>query len=157
MKCKEICLKYEKNKKFSKFVGYQTGKKRCSSCEIFIFYDGSNCPCCGSRLRSGPRNKNSKKKLYEKQVFKNFQVKLKLNQKVARSSEKLFEELTKKFSFQFTSLEYIIAISVFLSSRMNEHSISLETISKLFELNEETLEIYCHLALDEIKPNLLNV
>jgi hypothetical protein len=42
---------------------YATGNKRCQICEIFIKWDGLWCPCCGYRLRNGPRLFKHKAKL----------------------------------------------------------------------------------------------
>ena len=46
---------------------YATGQKRCQICEIFIKWDGLWCPCCGCRLRIGPRLFKDKAKLRIKQ------------------------------------------------------------------------------------------
>ena len=57
MVCKGICAHH-------KAVGrYATGNKRCQICEIFVSWDGAFCPCCGSRLRVGPRLFKHKEKL----------------------------------------------------------------------------------------------
>jgi hypothetical protein len=67
MICKGICIRH----KAYKPVGsgrYANGQKRCQICELFIRWDGIFCPCCGCRLRNGPR------------CFK-FKAKLKLKQK----------------------------------------------------------------------------
>ena len=42
---------------------YAAGQKRCQICEIFIKWDGLWCPCCGCRLRMGPRLFKHKAKL----------------------------------------------------------------------------------------------
>jgi hypothetical protein len=34
---------------------YATGNKRCQICDLFIKWDGFYCPCCGRKLRIGPR------------------------------------------------------------------------------------------------------
>lgn len=56
MVCKNICTKYraKRNKSLPRYV---LGQKRCQVCEIFIFWEGSNCPCCSFRLRVRPRGK----------------------------------------------------------------------------------------------------
>ena len=57
MTCKELCIHH-------KALGrYATGNKRCQICEIFIEWDGAFCPCCGSRLRIGPKNTANKARL----------------------------------------------------------------------------------------------
>jgi len=42
---------------------YAAGQKRCSICEIFIIWDGANCPCCGMNLRTNPRNTQNRQRL----------------------------------------------------------------------------------------------
>ncbi|WP_428323612.1 hypothetical protein [Nitrosopumilus sp.] len=61
MTCKGICDRY----KAKKPVGtgrYAAGQKRCQVCEIFINWNGLNCPCCNYKLRGKPRNLKYKKK-----------------------------------------------------------------------------------------------
>jgi hypothetical protein len=68
MTCKGICIRH----KAQKPVGsgrYATGQKRCQICEIFIKWDGLWCPCCGCRLRTGPRHFKFKAKLAEKRAI----------------------------------------------------------------------------------------
>lgn len=63
MDCKGICFKY-KVKKSQKDLGrYESGHKRCSSCEIYISYKGKRCPCCGCSLRQKPRNSKARQKI----------------------------------------------------------------------------------------------
>ncbi len=54
MVCKNICINY-KAKKPKKMSRYISGQKRCFKCDIFINWDGLRCPCCGFKLRVGPR------------------------------------------------------------------------------------------------------
>ena len=57
MTCKGICIRH-------KAVGrYINGHKRCQICDLFMQWNGVFCPCCGSRLRIGPRNTTNKAKL----------------------------------------------------------------------------------------------
>jgi hypothetical protein len=62
MTCKGICV-YHKAKKESIRGYYVSGQKRCQACEIFIEWKGLWCPCCGSKLRTGPRNMKYKIKM----------------------------------------------------------------------------------------------
>lgn len=57
MTCKGICIHHKASGR------YATGHKRCQTCEIFIKWDGTFCPCCGRRLRIGPRSFKFKAKL----------------------------------------------------------------------------------------------
>ncbi len=61
MTCKGICMRHKAS------CRYATGNKRCQICEIFIKWDGLWCPCCGYRLRNGPRGFKFKAKLKIKQ------------------------------------------------------------------------------------------
>jgi hypothetical protein len=57
MTCKGICIHHKASGR------YATGHKRCQICDIFIKWDGLFCPCCGCRLRIGPRSFKFKAKL----------------------------------------------------------------------------------------------
>jgi hypothetical protein len=59
MTCKGICIHHKAPSR------YATGNKRCQICDLFIKWDGVFCPCCGCRLRIGPRNFKFKAKLRE--------------------------------------------------------------------------------------------
>jgi hypothetical protein len=61
MTCKGICIRHKAS------CRYATGNKRCQVCEIFIKWDALFCPCCGCRLRTGPRHFKYKAKLRIKQ------------------------------------------------------------------------------------------
>jgi hypothetical protein len=67
MTCKGICIRHKAS------CRYATGNKRCQICEIFIKWDGLWCPCCGYRLRNGPRSFKFKAKLRIKQKEKQIQ------------------------------------------------------------------------------------
>lgn len=67
-KCKGLCTRYKAKK--PKGLGsrrYAAGQKRCIICEIYIDYEGIWCPCCGYRLRAGPRKRQDKEALRELQ------------------------------------------------------------------------------------------
>jgi hypothetical protein len=59
MNCRGICIRYKANRPRSG-MRYISGQKRCQRCEIYIVWDGLQCPCCGYHLRSGPRNSKNK-------------------------------------------------------------------------------------------------
>lgn len=55
MSCKGVCDRYKAIKPVG--IGrYAAGQKRCQVCEIFINFNGNNCPCCNYKLRAKPRN-----------------------------------------------------------------------------------------------------
>lgn len=58
MSCKGICKNY-KTEMIVSASRYGDGKRRCQTCEIFIYWDGLWCPCCGYRLRIKPRSKKA--------------------------------------------------------------------------------------------------
>ena len=70
--CRGICTRHKVN-----MIGednntrYADGQKRCQSCGIFMHWNfGNNCPCCGCKLRTRPRQKKLKKKFKEIQTEK---------------------------------------------------------------------------------------
>ena len=66
MHCKGICSSYAVKKPHIKDIGrYESGQKRCSACEIYIIWNGKNCPCCGYILRTKPRNAKARDKLVQ--------------------------------------------------------------------------------------------
>ena len=56
MTCKGICERHKALRPADGSGRYSARQKRCVICEIFIKWDGVWCPCCGSKLRSKPRN-----------------------------------------------------------------------------------------------------
>lgn len=71
MSCIGICKKYIAKKESPSSGRYESGHKRCSTCEIFVKWDGSNCPCCGMILRTKPRGTLSRQRLVMKIQNKN--------------------------------------------------------------------------------------
>ncbi|HJU59978.1 MAG TPA: hypothetical protein VJ583_09515 [Nitrososphaeraceae archaeon] len=59
MVCKGICIRHKAIKPKSG-QRYTIGQKRCQVCQIFIYWQGPWCPCCGYRLRGKPRNSKFK-------------------------------------------------------------------------------------------------
>ena len=57
--CKGVC---QRNKAIRPSTGnrYLIGQKRCQACQVFIYWQGLFCPCCGCRLRNKPRNRKFK-------------------------------------------------------------------------------------------------
>ena len=62
MPCKGICISCKVSR------GYANGHKRCNHCNLYIKWDGLLCPCCGYKLRVGPRHSKFKAKLREQKV-----------------------------------------------------------------------------------------
>jgi hypothetical protein len=62
MVCKGICIRHKASGPISS-GRYATGQKRCQICDLFIKWEGIWCPCCGYRLRNGPRLFKHKVKL----------------------------------------------------------------------------------------------
>ena len=60
MTCRGICAKYRAPgpKERSR---YNAGQKRCQKCGLFVICNDLNCPCCGAKLRTKPRNTNISK------------------------------------------------------------------------------------------------
>ena len=59
MVCKGICSRHQAIRP-STGMRYLIGQKRCQVCQIFIYWQGFFCPCCGYRLRTRPRNRKYK-------------------------------------------------------------------------------------------------
>ena len=156
MHCREICSNYEVKKSVPKNIGrYKAGQKRCSSCEIYIIWDGEHCPCCGHILRTKPRNGRARDKLTQKAIFKKFQLKLNLSQDTINYSQRLFDELMGKIPFKYQSPHLIMALCIFIASHFKGQQKSIKKISEVFQIKEVDLELSCEMALGEIKETLL--
>ncbi len=46
MTCRGICERFRSDKK-----RYDDGIKRCTACEVYLNYEGTQCPCCKTILR----------------------------------------------------------------------------------------------------------
>jgi len=64
MSCKEICESFSAGR-LPNGSQYGQGQARCQTCNLFIKWEGRFCPCCGYRLRTKPRNRLYKEKLWE--------------------------------------------------------------------------------------------
>lgn len=56
MPCKGICEQYKVKRPHSDTTRYESGQKRYNMCDVFTKWDGIRCPCCGSMLRTKPKN-----------------------------------------------------------------------------------------------------
>jgi len=63
MACNGICKRYKAIKPPITHTRYGMGQKRCSTCEVFINWDGKNCPCCGINLRTRPKGTKTREQL----------------------------------------------------------------------------------------------
>jgi hypothetical protein len=63
MTCKGICIYHKGSGR------YATGNKRCQICDLFVQWDGLFCPCCGRKLRIGPRSFKFKAKLRKQKAI----------------------------------------------------------------------------------------
>ena len=152
MRCKGICSQFVKKKTNYKNSGmYLLGYKRCSECECFMECNGPNCPCCGYKFRIKPRNKNGRNQIKIKKELDEFHKKFNLSEKSIDLSQKLFNKIIGKIPFKFQSDILVISACVFISSRSNGQSISLEKISQVYELDMNLLEFTCEMIIDEIQ------
>ncbi len=62
MTCKGTCIRY-KAKSNSGNTHYELGHKRCTTCYIFIKWDGIHCPCCNFHLRTMPKSTSGRHQL----------------------------------------------------------------------------------------------
>ena len=69
MTCKGICIHQKASGR------YVTGHKRCQICDLFVQWEGIFCPCCGRRLRIGPRNFKFKAKLRKQKKMQGAKIK----------------------------------------------------------------------------------
>jgi len=56
-RCKQFCLFFPRVS-----LGYNDGKKYCSTCNKFVKLYAVRCPCCGCNLRTRPHDKNLRDK-----------------------------------------------------------------------------------------------
>ena len=52
--CKGLCSRHKATRP-NTGNRYLIGQKRCQVCQVFIYWQGLFCPCCGGRLRNKPR------------------------------------------------------------------------------------------------------
>ena len=69
MTCKGTCIDHKGSGR------YATGNKRCQICDLFMEWDGVFCPCCGSRLRTRPRNIEDKTRLRKQKKMQEAKIK----------------------------------------------------------------------------------
>ena len=54
MRCKGTCVLYCVSTRVDGRM--YNGRKRCMTCEAYFETHGNFCPCCGTKMRNGPRN-----------------------------------------------------------------------------------------------------
>jgi len=60
--CKNICLNTEYgHKKYVRNIK-ETQYKKCSTCSIYIKYDGCRCPCCSQKLSTRCNNNKARQR-----------------------------------------------------------------------------------------------
>lgn len=71
MTCRDICSRFRATRShapnsqyYSEQGRYEIGQKRCQECQIFIKWSSSRCPCCHTSLRTRPRPKKYREKLF---------------------------------------------------------------------------------------------
>jgi hypothetical protein len=62
MVCRNICERIYLKRQVGQ-SDYLVGKKYCRRCEVYLYYDGIFCPCCGMQLRTNPIDKEGKEKI----------------------------------------------------------------------------------------------
>ncbi len=69
MTCKGTCTRYKADRPID--TGrYQVGQKRCSVCNVFMYWEGNHCPCCNFMLRTKPKGTQTRQKLMIVQQIK---------------------------------------------------------------------------------------
>ena len=68
MVCQGICHRYKITKGKQNESWYKKGAKRCTTCAIYIKWDGLWCPCCGYMLRNKPKNNQYRKTLKKSRI-----------------------------------------------------------------------------------------
>lgn len=61
--CKGICKMIKATKPPVGTSRYELGQKLCRLCDVFMSGSDTRCPCCGCRLRTGPRSTKNRKQL----------------------------------------------------------------------------------------------
>lgn len=54
-RCKHTCGRWRAPHHQLRESRYENGQKYCSVCCEYLLWDGVYCPCCGAKLRFGPR------------------------------------------------------------------------------------------------------
>ena len=68
MVCQGICNTYKITKGTRENSWYKKGAKRCTTCNIFIKWDGLWCPCCGYMLRNRPKGNQYKQNIEKSRI-----------------------------------------------------------------------------------------
>lgn len=62
LKCKGLCELHTASKPTDGKKRYDSGQRRCNTCNVFLKTADVNCLCCGAVLRTKPRSNSGKKK-----------------------------------------------------------------------------------------------
>jgi len=68
MACNGICHRYKFVREHREESWYKRGAKRCTTCSIYIMWEGRWCPCCGYMLRSRPKGNQYKKNIKKPRI-----------------------------------------------------------------------------------------
>ncbi len=64
MGCNNTCEKYRAIKPPLPKTRYLEGQKRCQVCDLYVWWKGIYCPCCGIRLRTTPRGYGNSREIF---------------------------------------------------------------------------------------------
>jgi rRNA maturation endonuclease Nob1 len=67
MSCKNICVEYKAKKSYHTTY-YGDGVRRCTECEVFIRWNKTRCPCCGTSLRLKTHDSKLRRRLLSKKI-----------------------------------------------------------------------------------------
>ena len=59
--CKGVCEAKYDTRRMNRNA-YRDGYKRCKRCTVWIKWDGTFCPCCGTRMQIYPRSRMMRQK-----------------------------------------------------------------------------------------------
>jgi len=67
--CRGLCINFKPEKRNYREKLYESDRKRCSVCEVYVNWRGTRCPCCSAILRSKPRGSKIRKKMLQTASF----------------------------------------------------------------------------------------
>jgi hypothetical protein len=70
MVCRNICERIRYELSFGAGGNYFDDKKYCRRREVYLYYNGFFCPCCGMQLRLTPSSRECKELLRKRKASK---------------------------------------------------------------------------------------